>query len=100
MTLRSRYETARVLTGLANFLIDYPKAQSEGANVTAQTFTDTLRTYAQTHTKSSAANGTRQPPTDALGNPIRAPPASLNQPCGEFSRRSATEIHCSTIDPL
>ena len=25
------YETARVLTGLANFLIDYPKAQSAGA---------------------------------------------------------------------
>jgi hypothetical protein len=31
------YETARVLTGLANFLIDFPKAQSSGANVTATT---------------------------------------------------------------
>ena len=41
----SRYETARVLTGMANFLIDYPKVQSEGANVTAATFTDNLRTY-------------------------------------------------------
>ena len=67
------YETARVLTGLANFLIEYPKAQSLGANVTPATFTRLLRTYAQTHTRSSAANGTRQEPPNA-------PPASRSQP--------------------
>ncbi len=44
-----------------------------GANVTSSTFTELLRTYAQTHTLSSAANGTRQ-------EPAMAPPASRNQP--------------------
>jgi hypothetical protein len=36
-------------------------------------FVDLLRTYAQTHTRSSAANGTRQEPSEA-------PAASRNQP--------------------
>ena len=75
-------ETARVLTGLANFLIDYPKTQSAGVNVTATTFVDLLRTYAISHTSSTAANGTRQEPADA-------PSASRNQPwVGENVRRS------------
>lgn len=75
-------ETSRVLTGLANFLIDYPKAQSAGANVTATTFVDLLRTYAISHTNSSAANGTRQ-------EPLNAPSASRNQPwVGENVRPS------------
>ena len=47
------YETARVLTGLANFLIDYPKAQTEAAHVNSSTFTNLLRTYARSHTRSS-----------------------------------------------
>ena len=67
------YETARVLTGLANFLIDYPTAQTEAAHVNSSTFTNLLRTYARSHTRSSAANGTRQEPAEA-------PPASRNKP--------------------
>lgn len=45
------YETARVLTGLANFLIDYPPQQSAAAKVTAADFTELLRTYARSHTR-------------------------------------------------
>lgn len=67
------YETSRVLTGLANFLIDYPSAQSAGAGVSSANFTRLLRTYAITHTRSSAANGTRQEPS-------AAPATSRNQP--------------------
>ena len=42
-----------MLTGLANFLIDYPKAQTEAAHVNSSTFTNLLRTYARSHTRSS-----------------------------------------------
>ena len=84
------YETARVLTGLANFLIDYPKLQSAGANFNAETFVDLLRTYAQSHTP------TRQEPTEA-------PAASHNRPwVGEniepdkvrVAIRSSAHPHC------
>ena len=62
-----------MLTGMANFLIDYPKVQSAAANMSATDFTDLLRTFARTHTQSNAANGTRR-------EPASAPEASKNQP--------------------
>ena len=50
------YETARVLTAMSNLLIDYPPAQSRGI-VDAAAFTKLLTTYARSHTRSRAANG-------------------------------------------
>lgn len=63
--------------------------------MTSTTFTDLLRTYAQTHTQSSAANGTRQ-------EPAVAPLASRNQPwyaidvlTSHHSFASHQRLHCS-----
>jgi hypothetical protein len=51
------YETSRVLTGLANFLSDYPPAQAAAAGMTPTHFTKLLRTYAYSHTHGNASNG-------------------------------------------
>ena len=51
------YETSRVLTGLANFLSDYPAAQAAAAGMTPAHFTKLLRTYAYSHTHGNASNG-------------------------------------------
>jgi hypothetical protein len=51
------YETSRVLTGLANFLADYPRAQVAAAGMTPTHFTKLLRTYAYSHTHGNATNG-------------------------------------------
>ena len=51
------YETSRVLTGLANFLSDYPPEQSASAGMNTSHFTTLLRTYAFSHTHGNATNG-------------------------------------------
>ena len=51
------YETSRVLTALANFLIDYPAAQAPSAGMTPMHYTKLLRTYARSMTTGSATNG-------------------------------------------
>ena len=75
------YETARVLTGLANFLIDYPKAQSKGAGVGAADFTSLLRTYARSHTRSSAVNGGGLSAHRVMWFPFFLPVFELNFKC-------------------
>eukprot|EP01043_Picozoa_sp_COSAG02_P004736 COSAG02_NODE_125_length_34972_cov_101.069997_16_plen_589_part_00 len=51
------YETSRVLTGLANFISDFPPAQTAAAGMTPTHFTKLLRTYAYSHTHGNATNG-------------------------------------------
>ena len=51
------YETSRVLTGLSNFLTQYPASQSAAAGVTRAHFTRLLVTYARSMTRGSATNG-------------------------------------------
>lgn len=51
------YETSRVLTGLANFLIDYPEGQAAAAAMTASNFSTLLKTYARSMTRGNATNG-------------------------------------------
>eukprot|EP00041_Stephanoeca_diplocostata_P031138 m.963503 g.963503 ORF g.963503 m.963503 type:complete len:887 (-) comp23896_c0_seq2:3267-5927(-) len=50
------YETARVLSGMANFLIEYPTPQH---TVTSTDFVTLLRTYARSHTQSMAVHGSQ-----------------------------------------
>ena len=54
------YETSRVLTGLSNFLADYPPAAAQAAGMSAARFTTLLRTYAKSMTRSRAANGSKR----------------------------------------
>jgi hypothetical protein len=49
------FETSRVLTGLSNFLVDYPQAAAAG--MTSAHYTRLLRSYARSMTQSFAANG-------------------------------------------
>jgi hypothetical protein len=49
------YETSRTLTGLSNFLVDYPQAAAAG--VSAANYTRLLRLYARSMTTGSAVNG-------------------------------------------
>jgi hypothetical protein len=51
------YETSRVLSGLSNFLIEYPAEQSAGAGMTPAHYTRLLRTYARSMTHGNATNG-------------------------------------------
>lgn len=50
------FETSRVLTGMANYLVEYPSVQHT-INHTA--YMRLLRTYARSHTRSYAVNGSR-----------------------------------------
>ena len=51
------YETSRVLTGLSNFLTEYPGTQSAAAGMDAAHYTRLLRTYAFSMTHGNATNG-------------------------------------------
>ena len=51
------YETSRVITGLSNFLTEYPSAQSKTAGMDESKYTKLLRTYARSMTRGNATNG-------------------------------------------
>jgi len=51
------YETSRVLTGLSNLLVEYPKAAADKAGMSNAHFTKLLATYARSQTQGKAANG-------------------------------------------
>ena len=50
------FETAKLITGMGNILIDYPAAAHQDV-VTAQGLMDLLRQYAKQHTEGIATNG-------------------------------------------
>jgi len=51
------YETSRVLTGLSNFLVEYPALQSAAVGMTPSHYTTLLQTYARSMTTGNATNG-------------------------------------------
>lgn len=51
------YETSRVITGLSNFLAEYPASQVAAAGMDAAHYTRLLKTYAFSHTHGNATNG-------------------------------------------
>ena len=51
------YETSRVLTGLSNFLTEYPPSQSAAAGMDSSKYTKLLHTYARSMTRGYATNG-------------------------------------------
>lgn len=51
------YETSRVLTGLSNFISNYPKARTDRVGMNNQNFTTLLQTYARSMTTGNATNG-------------------------------------------
>jgi hypothetical protein len=53
------YETSRVLTGLARFMIDYPRGQSQAAGLNHSHYTRLLKSYAFGMVHGSAVNGSQ-----------------------------------------
>jgi hypothetical protein len=51
------YETSRVITGLSNFLTEYPASQVAAAGMDVAHYTRLLKTYAFSHTHGNATNG-------------------------------------------
>ena len=51
------YETSRFITGLSNFLTEYPAAQSAAAGMEVAHYTRLLQTYAFSMTHGNATNG-------------------------------------------